>query len=328
MPFPKEIREKSSELLALRRERAADKLNRRREEIRRKAPQIAQLERELATTSIRLSKAIIEGVDVDKKVEEIKQFNLAKQQEITKALTAAGFPENALEAHYYCPICKDTGNANGKPCRCVAELQKGLMYERLGAVSNMTDCSFENFSLDYYSSSLAGGAVSERAIMQKTLSECKKYAESFSLSSDSLLMTGKPGLGKTHLSISIACKAIDKGFDVMYIPFHSLITKLEAMRFGKGSDDYQDSLEPVLKCDLLLLDDLGSEFTTSFSTSVIYDIVNTRQLNRLPTVINTNLGGNELSARYGERLGSRLIGCYRVIPFCGSDIRLKKRSIL
>lgn len=329
MPYPKEIREKSSEILAARRQRAEDELLRRKEQIRQALPEISRLERELATTSLRLSRAIIEGGDVEQKIQQIKDFNLAKQQEIRQALISGGFTPDALEIHYACPLCRDTGNNNGRLCSCTVELQKGLMYERLGAVSNMADCGFDNFSLEYFSRERSGGSpICERDIMSKTLQECRKYAESFSRSSQSLLLCGKPGLGKTHLSIAIACEAIDKGFDVLYVPFNTLISRLEAMRFGGGSDDFQAGLEPIMASELLVLDDLGCEFSTAFSTSVLYDIINTRQLCSLPTIINTNLTGEELSAKYGERIASRLLGCYRVIPFVGSDIRLKKKSIL
>ena len=329
MPYPIEIREKSGEILAKRRSRAAAELAARKNEVTAKCPEILTLERELATTSIRLSKAILDGGDVEAKVEEIKRFNLAKQAEIKATLINNGFSPDALEPKYSCSICKDTGNDGGKPCKCVFQLQKALMYERLGAVSNMAECGFENFSLDYYSAEpLAPNSISPKTIMSKALAECKKYAEEFSLSSQSLLLCGKPGLGKTHLSIAIAMKVIDKEFDVLYSPFHSLLSALEASRFGKGSDDFQNSIEPITKCELLVLDDLGSEFSTSFSVAALYDIINTRQLYSLPTIINTNLTIDELTARYGERISSRLIGGYRVIPFAGQDIRLKKKSLI
>ena len=328
MSYPKEIAETSRGILNARRERAELALNERRVRISRLAPHILQLEREMSSTAARIAGAVLSGENVQQKLARIRAFNLTKQQELKEALSAAGFSIDALEIQYSCPICKDTGNDNGKLCECARQLQKGLMYERLGAVSSLSDSTFENFSLHFYSDTSAEGSpVSERAIMKKTLLECTKYAASFSPSAPSLLMIGAPGLGKTHLSIAIACAAIEKGYDVMYVPFHTLLTKLEAARFGKSSEEFQDYLGPVLNCDLLVLDDLGSEFSTSFSTSVLYDIINTRQLQGAPTIMNTNLKQSELSIRYSERIRSRLLGCYRIIPFEGSDIRLQKKQL-
>ncbi len=328
MSYPKEIAEMSREILNERRERAELALNERRVRISRVAPHILQLEREMASTSARIAGAVLSGENVQQRLAKIREFNLAKQQELKDALAAAGFAANALEVQYQCPLCKDTGNNNGKLCECARQLQKGLMYERLGAVSPLTDSTFEGFSLYYYSDTPAdGNSVSDRAIMKKALQECTKYATNFSPAASSLLLIGAPGLGKTHLSIAIACAAIEKGFDVIYVPFHTLLSKLEAARFGKTSEEFQDYLSPVLNCELLVLDDLGSEFSTSFSTAVLYDIINTRQLQGAPTIINTNLKQSELSTRYGDRIRSRLLGCYRIIMFAGSDVRLQKKLL-
>ena len=328
MSYPKEIAQMSREILDGRRERAELALNERRVRISRLAPHILQLEREMASTSARIAGAILSGANVQEKLIKIREFNLAKQQELKEALLATGFAADALEIQYHCPVCKDTGNDNGKLCACAHQLQKGLMYERLGAVSPLADSTFENFSLHYYSDAPTDGSpVSARAIMNKALLECTKYAASFSPAAPSLLLIGAPGLGKTHLSIAIACAAIEKGFDVMYVPFHTLLTKLEAARFGKTSEEFQDYLSPVLNCELLVLDDLGSEFSTSFSTAVLHDIINTRQLQGTPTIINTNLKQSELSIRYGDRIRSRLLGCYRIIMFEGLDVRLQKKQL-
>ncbi len=328
MSYPREIVETSRGILNGRRESAELALNERRVRISRLAPHILQLEREIASTSARIAGAILDGENVQQRLAQIRTFNLSKQQELKEALSAAGFAPDALDIQYYCPACKDTGNNSGKLCDCARQLQKGLMYERLGAVSSLADSTFENFSLHYYSDTPTGDSpVSERAIMKKALLECTKYATGFSPAASSLLLIGAPGLGKTHLSIAIACAAIDKGFDVMYVPFHTLLTKLEAARFGKTSEEFQDYLNPALNCELLVLDDLGSEFSTSFSTAVLYDIINTRQLQSTPTIINTNLKQSELSTRYGDRIRSRLLGCYRIIPFAGSDIRLQKKRL-
>lgn len=327
MAYPKEIAEQSRRLLDERRDRVElDRLQRVRR-VAQKQPRILAVQQELATTSAMLARAVLDGADVQQKVAQIRDFNLQKQQELQTLLRENNFAPDELENRYNCPLCRDTGNRDGKLCDCARKLQQALMYERLGAVSAMADCRFENFLLDYYADTPApGSAVSPRAVMQKALRTCVRYAEEFSTGAESLLVCGAPGLGKTHLSLAIAYRVIDRGFDVLYLPFHTLLARLETARFGKNSEEYQDYLSPVLQCELLLLDDLGSEFTTSFATSALYDIVNTRQLNGKPTIINTNLPQNELGTRYGERLRSRLLGCYRVIPCAGEDIRLKKKS--
>lgn len=325
MPYPLEIVKKSRELLAERREKATSEAIERRMAVAKRAPRALEIEREISTTSARLASAVLSGEDVAAQVRKIREFNLQKQRELSEALRSGGFPPDVLEPHYHCALCRDTGAFQGRLCSCVVQLEKELMYERLGAQASVDLCGFERFDLRYYSEKGSpSAAVSERAVMSKTLSECVKYAQNFSLDSPSLLLIGKPGLGKTHLSLSIAYTVIEGGFDVLYLPFHTLLTRLESARFSKGSAEYQDYLDPVLHCELLVLDDLGSEFTTAFSTSVLYDLVNTRQLRSLPTVINTNLNEGDIASRYGERLHSRLLGCFRVIPFVGEDIRLQK----
>ncbi|PWM21313.1 MAG: ATP-binding protein [Oscillospiraceae bacterium] len=325
MPYPQEIVRRSREILEQRREKAVADTVERRLAVSRRAPRALEIEREIATTSARLAAAVLSGEKVQEQVQKIRAFNLEKQQQLSDLLCEAGFAPDVLEPHYFCPVCQDTGNNQGRLCSCVVQLEKELMYERLGAQATVEHCGFDRFDLRYYSEQPTGSpAVSPRAIMSRTLSTCVKYAQDFSLSSPSLLLMGKPGLGKTHLSLSIAYTVIEGGYDVLYLPFHTLLARLETARFSKGSAEYQDYLDPVLSCELLVLDDLGSEFTTAFSTSVLYDLINTRQLRGLPTIINTNLTEGEISGRYGERLHSRLLGGFRVIPFMGEDVRLQK----
>lgn len=325
MAYPKEISQHCGQILSERREKAQLELLARRESIAREHPEIITLEHELATTSARLAAAFLSRENVDEKIAEIKKYNLAKQLELENALTAAGYQKDALEAHHECPLCNDTGSANGRLCRCGKELQRQLMYKRLGALSATETCSFNNFSISFYSDEIAPEfGVSERMVMKKALSECIKYAEEFSAASANLLLYGAPGLGKTHLSLAIARTVIERGFDVLYLPFHLLLSRLEKAKFSYGAQEAEDYITPVLNCELLVLDDLGSEFFTSFSSSSLYNIINTRLLDGKPTIINTNLTESELAQRYGERIHSRLIGGYRIIPFVGNDIRLQK----
>lgn len=323
MSYPKEIVSHATQIMAKRREEAMLHLAERRGTIEREVPEAMLLEKQIASTSARLCKAILSGENVEQKVQELKRFNLGAQKELADLLQSHGFSLNDLQLQPSCALCQDTGFHDGRRCSCMTKLLKDLMYERLGNDSRAQAYGFDKFSLSYYSDQFdqAAGAIPAR-VMAHTLEECVKYAKGFSLSSGNLLLTGGPGLGKTHLSLSIAAAVVERGYDVLYTPFHTLISRLEAVRFSRGNDEYHDYIEAPLSCELLILDDLGAEFTTSFTISVLYDLINARQISGRPTIINSNLSLHEMEQRYSKRITSRLAGGYRILPFIGRDIRL------
>ena len=152
---------------------------------------------------------------------------------------------------------------------------------------------------------------------------CKNYADNFSLKSPSLILYGATGLGKTHLSLAIAGEVIGKGFGVIYGSAQNLLNRLENEKFGRSGQD-GDTLSLLLECDLLILDDLGAEFSTAFTLSAIYNIINSRMLASLPTIISTNLEPGELDKKYDQRIASRILGSFTPVYFCGRDIRQLK----
>ena len=192
------------------------------------------------------------------------------------------------------------------------------------AVSPAGDSTFDNFNLAYYQGVTdPETGVDAYARMGQIVSYCEAYAEDFGLSSPSLILYGNTGLGKTHLSLAIANKAIEKGFNVVYGSAHNLLSEIEKEHFGRLKTD--DSPEDnVLNADLLILDDLGAEFSTSFTVSMVYNIINTRILKGLPTIISTNLWYDEISDKYGNRVYSRIIGNYTPLEFAGRDVRQLK----
>lgn len=221
-----------------------------------------------------------------------------------------------------CAACRDTGRLpNGKLCDCVRKVAHDLAYRELCAEMPLDDSDFSNFRLDYYKR--AQNANGSFEMMQKTLAFCKKYAAEFSLHSPSLLFMGGTGLGKTHLTLSIAKTVLAAGFGVYYAPAQELIQQLENEHFSYS--EQTPFLNRVLHCDLLLIDDLGTEFTTAFSQAQIYNIINSRLLQGRPTVINTNLTLPELEKKYSPRVTSRILGNYNIRKFTGSDIRQLKR---
>lgn len=311
--------------------RARDEYNKRKEQFTAKnqnsitsifqtLPQVKTLSEEISRTSAMLAINIINGTEVTKNVEKIKDYNISKNSELKALLVNKGFSPDALSPKYYCPLCCDRGIYNGKTCKCITDIQKEIMYERLGSGENLDSYSFDDIRLSYYEE--------QKAHMEKSISKCVEFAESFSKDSKSMIFSGGVGLGKTHISKAIGKIVIDKGFDVFYIPFTTLSTRLESAKFGRSEGNYQQYLDPVIDCDLLILDDLGAEFSTTFTTALLYEIINTRLLKKLPTIINTNLDYNALGDRYGERILSRLANCFSFILFMGKDIRMKKKFSL
>ena len=214
------------------------------------------------------------------------------------------------------PECNDTGYVGSNLCKCVLKRAKELSFASLSAKMPIEESRFDNFSLDYYTDE-------SKTAMKKIFEFVKSYAENLSIKSESLLFFGNTGLGKTHLSLAVASAALEKGMGVVYSPVQNLIQKLEKEHFSYNSDT--PVLDDVLECDLLILDDLGTEFSTAYSQSLIYNIINTRLLTAKPTIISTNLSLEELAEKYNNRVASRIIGCYSIKKFCGTDVRQQKR---
>ena len=286
-------------------------------------PRAKQIEREIASTAASAAKSILRGTNAAQEMTNLRNRNLELQEERRRLLYSAGFPEDYLKPKYHCSACKDTGYLDGRMCQCFKELLRSEAYQELNALTPLALSSFEHFSLKYYPEEpLSEGEASPRRQMGMVLHFCQDYAKEFSPSSPSLLMYGGTGLGKTHLSLSIAKAAIDRGYGVIYGSAQNLALQLDKERFG---NDGSDTMHHLLTCDLLILDDLGTEFSTGYINASIYNIVNSRLMGRHPTIINTNLTTLELQTRYTERFVSRLIGGYVFLSFLGRDIRQQKR---
>ena len=215
-----------------------------------------------------------------------------------------------------CEKCSDTGYVGSTLCKCVLKRAKELSFAALSELMPINDSRFDNFNLDYYSDE-------NKKAMKKVFEFAKDYAKNLNSKSESVLFFGDTGLGKTHLSLAIAGAALEKGLGVVYSPAQNLIQKLEKEHFSYNSDT--PILDDVLDCDLLILDDLGTEFLTAYSHSLIYNIINSRILTAKPTIISTNLTMEELAEKYNNRVASRIIGCYVIKKFLGTDVRQQKR---
>lgn len=207
-------------------------------------------------------------------------------------------------------------------CECLKELCRQEQKKELSSLLAGKE-SFDNFRLDLYPSHLEDNPnINPRALMQSTFQHCVRYAKEFSKKSTSLLFRGDPGLGKTFLSACIARTVADNGFSVVYDTAGKLFADFETTRFGS---DRSDLTQKYLQCDLLIIDDLGTEMTTQFTLSVLYQVINTRLMEDKPVIISTNLSTDAISKRYAGPIASRLLGCYQHCIFVGKDIRQMPR---
>ncbi len=241
-------------------------------------------------------------------------------------LAASGRGPAALEPKFHCLICQDTGVAAGKTCQCVRREMQRLRREEIEAMSSLSVTSFDTMRLDYYPDTpLPQPRQTVRAYMAELLADLRAYADEFDLNSENLMLTGNAGLGKTHAALAVAGAALDKGFDVIYISSPNFFSQVETLHFGADpAGEKETLLETVGGADLLILDDLGTEFNSSFVISTLYSLLNDRLGRRLPTILTTNItDGTLLEKLYTEKVASR-ISSFIPYRFLGEDIRLKK----
>lgn len=318
-----ELRRKAAEETDKRRFRAEQEAKARADEIEKEIPQISEIRRMLTRTASELSMDIVRrSKGYKSNFEKIRQNSLDGQQMIKDLLRSKGYPEDYLEVHYRCSICEDRGYVDGKPCQCLERLISRLAAEELNRSANMPQADFDHFSLEYYRGVSVGGTDCF-ALMKENLDYCLRYAAEFSHSSGNILMYGKTGVGKTHMSMAIAKTLTEKGFNVIYGSVINILRAVEDEHFGRA-DKSLDTLSALFECDLLILDDLGSEHVTPFNETALYNIINTRINTGSPIIISTNLIGDELSEFYNERIISRIICSSKRLRFAGRDIRQLK----
>lgn len=315
-----ELYTKAINILGSRRQRALTDVDLHIAEAEGKIPQISEVNAQISKTSCEIAKLIIsKPADFSEKLEEIHKTNVEGQRIIAELLTKNGYPEDYFRPHFTCDKCSDTGFIDGRRCSCLSELLEKLAVDELNSNSLVELCDFKSFDLSYYNNPQNPQWLDT---MTKIRDYCVKYAESFSKNSPNIFMLGNPGLGKTHLSLSIAKAVLEKGYSVAYDSIINYLGEIEKEHFRRSEGD---TLTPLLNVDLLILDDLGSEFESSFNVSTIYNIINTRINRGLPTIISSNISREEIQKRYNDRIVSRLFTMYDCLRFAGTDIRQQKR---
>ena len=283
------------------------------------AAQDARAQAEAAVPELRAAEDALRACGVRCALAEARQKRDA-------LLAASGRSPQALEPKFTCPLCQDTGVAQGKTCQCVRREMQRLRREEIEAMSSLSVTHFDTMKLDYYPNTRdpqTGRSV--RQYMAELLADLQDYAAAFDLDSENLMFTGNAGLGKTHAALAVAGAALDKGYDVIYISSPDFFSRVETLHFGSDPAGEKDALlETVTGADLLILDDLGTEFNSSFVISTLYSLLNDRLGRRRPTILTTNItDGALLEKLYTEKVASR-ISAFVPYRFLGDDIRLKK----
>lgn len=321
MSYKKSVYIKAKQILDARRETALKAQEIRHSQVAMEYPELLEIEREMAQCGADTVKAIGMGADAVEFIRQLSIKSLNAQDRKKALLQKAGYTADYLEPAFTCPVCKDTGSHDGYYCQCYKKLIREVASDELSSASPLKRCTFQSFSLSKYADVTDKTlGVNQREHMSKVYEYCKAYAEDFTTKSKNLLMMGATGLGKTHLSLAIANRVIEKGYDVYYDSIQNIMDKLEKEHFGRLPRE-ESIKDDILSCDLLIIDDLGVEFTTQFTVAELHSIINTRILRCLPTIISTNLELSDIEKQYSQRIASRIIGTSMPLRFCGNDIR-------
>ncbi len=323
MGYSAEVVRRARERLAQAREDRESENRQHLAEAYARLPRLKEIDMQLRRTMAIAAQAVfVSGGDAKCALEEAKNANLSLQQE-RKTLVETCFEEGYLDDSPICDHCGGLGYVGSTMCECLRELCRQEQKKELTLLSGGKE-SFSQFRLDYYPDRLDPKlGVSPRMIMERNFRTCRTYANTFSLSSGCLLFIGGTGLGKTFLSACIARTVADRGYSVVYESASHLFAKLERAKFS-GDEDARKEAQKYTACDLLIVDDLGTEMPGQFVTAALYSLVNDRLLENRPMVISTNLNVDELGRRYSPQIASRLHGSFNRLNFLGEDIRVLK----
>ena len=288
-----------------------------------RVPRIREIDMELRRSMVQAAQAAFSGgIDVQEAMARVREKNLALQRE-RAGLAEVYFEEGYLDDSPICEKCGGTGYIGSNMCECLAELCRQEQKKELTILTGGRE-SFSQFRLDYYPDRVDPKyGVSPRNIMERVLETCRRYALTFNQNAGNLLFVGGTGLGKTFLSACIARVVADRGYSVIYETSAHLFSKLEQAKFSPNEDNRREAAK-LNDCDLLIIDDLGTEMPGQFVTAALYTLLNDRLLAGKPMVVSTNLNVDEMGRRYSPQIASRLHGGFNRLTFVGEDIRVLK----
>lgn len=309
-----------------------DEMQRRYAVVCVRVPEIRDIDARLRAHMAQLVRLTIgKGPDMQAEIAALREKNLDLQMHRAELLTAAGFGSDYLDELVSCPLCRDTGLYQGGVCRCLDRLYNRELTRELGTLMRRGDESFNKFDLSLYpaESDPVSGMV-PREVMRKVSDACRRYADNFSRASTNLLFQGGTGLGKTYLSACIARVVAERGFSVCYDTAAAALDNYEKAKFNRDTEEGEAAavrIKRMESCDLMILDDLGTEMPTPMGQSALYTLINNRLVNGKKTIVSTNLTNEELNKRYTPQIASRILGEFQCLPFVGTDIRRLKRGV-
>ena len=324
MAYSTEVVRRARERLAQARD---DRQRENREHLRiayEQQPRLREIDRQLRMTMAKAAQAVFAGGDAQALMNQAREENLELQRE-REWIIEEQFEPGFLDETPICPTCSGLGFVGSTMCDCLAELCRQEQKKELTFLSAGRE-SFDQFRLDYYSDKPDPRlGFSPRSVMEKTYQDCRRYAFGFHAKAGNLLFSGNTGLGKTFLSACIARTVADQGYSVVYESAGHLFSALEKARF-EANEENRRAAAKYTDCDLLIVDDLGTELPGQFVTAALYSLINDRLLENRPTIISTNLNVEELARRYNPQIASRLRGSYKRVAFVGDDIRLLRNK--
>ena len=293
-----------------------------------KLPRVEEIDKRLSAIGLALAQMVLHREDNQDKRKLLKMESEELTKEKNGLLHEYGYDDDFFEDIFKCGVCKDTGFADGKQCNCLKQRLIAKYFEMSNLGKVMDYDNFDSFNLSYYSDMTdPDHSISPRANMERAFTVALKFVDNFDTDFENLLLYGATGLGKTFLSNCIARELLEKGRTVLYTSSSQLFRHVEDLRFGRNQEQLNSSaiLNTAYEADLLIIDDLGTEFSTTVTTAELFNFINTRLLKKKPTIISTNLSPNDLARMYTDRITSRIYGEYTLLHFFGDDIRVGKK---
>jgi DNA replication protein DnaC len=289
-------------------------------------PELKEIDDEVVTCAVSSAKLLLMGDG--KPMPRLKKLTEQAEARRKALLEQHGFPADFLQLKFHCPDCKDTGYIENEKCHCFKQAIVDIVYSQSNIKTAIVRENFNTFSLDYYSGDYIEPSVrmSPRDNIKKVVEVCRNFIDNFGNEYNNLLLYGNTGVGKTFLANCVAKELLDRAFTVIYLTAFQLFDILEKNKFAKGDESYEfrNQFDYILDCDLLIIDDLGTELNNSFVNVQLYLCINERFLRRKSTIISTNLSLDNINTIYSERVFSRIASNYSLLKIVGEDIRLKK----